>query len=78
MMVSSYLFAIKGVFVSLHFFSGNTHRFGKLYHVTQPIPECDVSRDLKTLPEEGDKTLTCSANISEMYFLFSQIVMTTH
>lgn len=50
-MISSYLFQI----MFLHDFFFGKHRFGKLYHVTQPIPACDVSRDLKTLPEEGDK-----------------------
>lgn len=33
-------------YVSPQFFFGK-HRFGKLYHVTQPIPACDVSRRLE-------------------------------
>lgn len=59
-------FPLSKGFLFRYIFFRETHRFGKLYHVMQPIPARDVSRDLKTSPEEGDETLTCSLNFFPM------------
>lgn len=72
-------FPLSKGFLFLHTFFRETHTGLESCTTWRSLSqsECDVSRDLKTLPEEGDKTLICSPNISETYFLFSQIVMTT-
>lgn len=69
-MVSSYLSHDQSGFCSSTFFFFGKLRFGKLYHVTQPIPACDVSRGLKTSPEEANKILTCCHNSLETIFFF--------